>query len=163
MPLPPIDKIKPFQVKVANIKPQLIDSTTKDPLQSLVLKLAKIKTKSGRPIASKIMVEKALQSTRNGNEEDSERKYITLQGIQKFIALHYFLTSDEIKKRMPYIKRFLHQLLESKKIFRKNGVGLIGSFYVPSSFKERTNKRSTPKTRRVQKVARKTQRQNAKK
>ncbi|XP_075166600.1 uncharacterized protein LOC142238761 [Haematobia irritans] len=103
------------------------------------------KSYRGRMIPTKTMLTNALKST---IVISTPRKCITLQGIKNYMASEYDITKEQVKSRMPYVKRVLHEFLDTNQIKRKSGKGFVGSFYVPASSKLRKSKKSSRKVKK---------------
>lgn len=126
-----------------------------------------------RAVPTKIMVKNALKTIskikKNEGDTTSEpvvsdgrRKTITLQGIQKYIALHYFITGGEIKSRMRHAKKYLKELLDGGLLKRIGGTGLVGSFYVPSKSPLNQNNKKVRKSKKSKKSKSTTRRKSSK-
>ncbi|XP_073847343.1 uncharacterized protein [Musca autumnalis] len=92
-----------------------------------------------RTIPTKTMVREALKTITKSKEDEQQhrlsrkRKTLSLRGIQKFMALKYFVTTPEMKTRMPYVRKYIRELLNLGHLKpMKNGASLTGSFWIPA-------------------------------
>lgn len=73
-------------------------------------------------------MEKAIKAL-----SSKHRKGFSLAGIRKFVSENFLHTTDEVKHRIPSMKKFLRNALETGEVVSVKGTGLTGSFRVPST------------------------------
>ncbi|XP_061389096.1 histone H1-I-like [Musca vetustissima] len=121
------------------------------PKKPMPRKIAPLPTR--KTIPTKTMVMEALKTITKLDEPQPDplsrqRKTLSLRGIQKFMALKYFVTKPDMKSRMPYVKKYVRDLLAKGQLKSvKPGAGITGSFWVPAKSELKKELRSKPKRR----------------
>ncbi|KAM7343187.1 uncharacterized protein ACRADG_010328 [Cochliomyia hominivorax] len=81
-----------------------------------------------KPTPTKTMLQEAIKAI-----AARSRKAFSLASIKQYIMENYLPTSNEVKRRLPYMRRFFKNALESGDIIHVKGHGLTGSFRVPQT------------------------------
>lgn len=88
------------------------------------------------------MLQEAIKSL-----STKSRKGFSLASIRKYLLDNYLRSANEIKHRMPYMKKFFKSALETGEIKNVKGLGLSGSFRVPRTSKLHKNAKKALKKR----------------